>query len=270
MGDDAELEGFREESSGAVRALLRDAVGEKLCGLDILEPQRFFSHCEITDFGGRTSPFRLRLASGDTAIVRRYRRGGLAKAVLRNSYFGSSRPFLEAGVSEHARKSGVSTAEVLAAVHVRRLCIMHWGFIVTREIQDARPLRQAVSQDEDIRSVLLGSVPELFRAMHDCGVAHHDLTVDNVLVRGDGSVLLVDLDGCRVSEEVGLKRRLKDLLRFRRSARKNSLGIDLREWRDFFESYAGDDPEMTKHTDRWLGMFKRRLFWYRLAWRLGI
>ncbi len=262
---------FDERRRGIVRALLRRSVPDELDGLGILDPPGFVASCEFTEYAGRTTPLRARLSSGVSAVVRRYQRAGIARIFLQDRYLGKSRPFGEVVVSEHLRSRGVPTVEILAAVHIDGAWPTHTGFMVSREIIDAVPLRRAVSQaGEDGRGVLLKRVPDVFRCLHGAGVAHHDLTVDNVLVDGNGGVLVVDLDGCRISDEVSISRRLSDLLRFRRSARKNSLGVTGKEWKEFFGNYAAGDEIIVGMEERWLKSFDRRLPFYKLCWKLGI
>ncbi len=265
-----DLTGFVERSVGNVRALLRTYFADELCSLGILNPKKFLAKCKLTDYTGRARPLRVNLSSDRTGIVRRYRRGGAAKFIMRDKYIASSRPFEEVRISEHLRSRDVQTTEVLAAVQIREMSVICSGFIVTREILDVTPIRRLVSENQEGREILTKGVPEAFRALHDAGVAHHDLTVDNVLVHEDGTVFLIDLDGCSISETVGTPRRLVDLMRFRRSAHKNSLAVSEQEWRVFFRSYAGDNDALLEKLESWLNTFDRRLFWYKIGWKLGI
>ena len=266
----SELPDFVERSEGRVQVLLRASLAEELLGLGIINPAKFLSGCGPTEYAGRMTPLRVNLGSGETAIVRVYRRGGMARCLMAEKYLGYSRPFREVVVSEHLRGRGVPTVEVLAAVCVRELGVMHSGFIVTREALGAETIRDVLSKEGNVREMVTSRVPEIFRALHDAGVAHHDLTVDNVIVGGDGAVLLVDLDGCRVSRSVSMSRKMADLLRFRRSVHKNNIPVSEEQWRQFLRSYARSDDDILGQEDAWLAAFERRLFWYKLGWKLGL
>ncbi len=250
--------------------MLRATLADELVGFGIMNPSKFFSGCEPTRYAGRMMPLRVKLDSGETAIVRVYRRGGAARYLMAGKYIGPSRPFREVVVSEHLRGRGVPTVEVLAAARVRELGVMHSGFIVTREMPGAKTIRDVLLEEGDVREMVTSRVPEVFRALHDAGVAHHDLTVDNVIVGENGAVLLIDLDGCSVSPSVSMSRKMKDLLRFRRSVHKNNIPVSEEQWRQFWRSYARSDDDLREREEPWLAEFERRLFWYKLGWKLGM
>ncbi len=264
-----ELPGFDTVRTGAVTALLRRGVADELKGMSIIEPEAFLSHCAATSHRGRGTVLRATLPSGVTAIVRRCRRAGLAGLFCGGSYLMRPRPLLEVFVSETARRGGTPTPEVIAAVNVTTAAMIHSGFIVTREIEGAAPLREALAE-QDGPEMLTGSVPLAVRALHDSGVAHHDLTVDNILTVGGDQAWVIDLDGCSASRGVNAARRLRNLRRFRRSAHKNGFAGDAELWGRFFAAYAGTDESLLKLKDVWVKSFERMLPWYRLGWRLRI
>lgn len=268
--DTSGLPGFVERREGRVRVLLREALADELVELGIMEPAKFLSGCDPTGYAGRMMPLRAKLSSGETAVVRMYRKGGIVGHLMVGRYLGQSRALKEAVVSERLRGRGVPTVEVLAAVRVREFGIMNSGFIVTREMPGADTLGRVLLGEGDSRDMLTSRVPEIFRALHDAGVAHHDLNVNNVIIGGSGEILLVDLDGCGISNQVSMSRRVSDLLRFRRSVHKNDIPVSEEQWRRFWQSYARSDEDIRGMEDAWLGTFERRLPWYKLGWKLGI
>jgi serine/threonine protein kinase len=147
---------------------------------------------------------------------------------------------------------------------------LHEGFVVTREVRAAKTLGEFAFGGGDIRNILQGNVAGTLRGLHDCGVCHPDLNVSNLLIMDGGQILIVDLDGCRVVSNMGLQRRLRDLLRFRRSAVKRGLVAGDGIWKSFFETYGRGDKAILDETGAWLRGFKMRLPFYKLAWRLGI
>ncbi|MFW5791452.1 MAG: lipopolysaccharide kinase InaA family protein, partial [Desulfohalobiaceae bacterium] len=169
-------------------------------------------------FRGRGHPVRVFLSDGSPAVLRRYEHGGVFAALLGGRFFGRPRPLRELAASEEARRAGVRVPEVVAA-YVRPLRpFRHMGFLLTREVGQARDLVEAFRSGEPPGPVLhlLG---EEVRRLHEAGVWHADLHVKNVLLAG-GAVTLIDFDRARIMSPVPERMRIRNLLRFDRSVVK--------------------------------------------------
>jgi len=201
-------------------------------------------------YQGRSPLEAIRLRDGDTALVRRYRHGGLLRSLTRGCFCSwPPRPFRELAITEELRRRGLPTVEVYAAC-VR--CVggpFYRGCLVTRELRGSKDLWAALQEDLAGRGALrsvLKATAETLRAMHREGVYHSDLNLKNILVRFrpdgvDGYV--IDFDKARLFLG-GLPPPLaqKNLDRLRRSALKldperRYLSAD--SWHEFVEFYHG-------------------------------
>jgi len=164
-----------------MRAVLEDARDGKPGG-------------ELLD-GGRGGARKLVLPGGKRVFVRKYLRGGLARVFVRDLYLlRPERPFRELVVTETARAAGCAVPTVLA-VSVEEVGLFYRGWIVTEAIEDARPMIDVwLEGDEGERRTLLQAVGSAIRTLHDAGIYHVDLTGHNIIVRADGSPVLLDFD----------------------------------------------------------------------------
>jgi 3-deoxy-D-manno-octulosonic acid kinase len=168
--------------------------------------------------GGRGTVARVALASGG-AVVRRYRRGGLVRHLVRDAFLFVNRPLREFKVHRYCHEAGLPVPEPLG-VGWRRSGPLVRGAIATREVQ-AQPLPAALEGHAE-PSRLLQTVGGAIRRLHDAGVLHPDLQVHNLLA-GERGVWVIDLDGARQVHAAGRIARARNLLRLRRSMEKNSL-----------------------------------------------
>jgi len=197
------------------------------------------------------SPLRaIRLRDGETALIRRYRHGGVFRALTRACFVTwPPRPFRELAITEELRRRGLRTVEVYAA-GVERICgPFYRGCLVTRELPDAKDLWEAL-QDESVGPHRLGAVlkatAETLRAMHREGVYHTDLNLKNILVRlkPDGAEgYVIDFDRAKlVLGKLPPPLARKNLDRLLRSALKldpqrRYLSAD--SWNEFLNFYHG-------------------------------
>lgn len=203
-----------------VRADLADSLGAWLLGRHPARPGGATAFAS-----GRGAAWAFALPDGRRVVLREYRRGGWIGRCVRRTYLGwTARPFRELAVTDHARRRGVPTAEVLAARAVGRL--VYRGAIVTAEIPDARPaldLLRALPA-ADARAAVATAVGRTVGTMHRLGLVHADLNCDNLLVAKapDGwEARVIDLDRARlVDPPVGGPERAAALARLGRSLRK--------------------------------------------------
>jgi hypothetical protein len=177
--------------------------------------------------GGRGGSYRLPLADGDSIVVRLYRRGGVIAHIIRETYFGwPPRPFLELVTTEEARRRGAPVPEVLGACIERRWTGGYRGAIVTRHLHDTETLWAALGRvrDTEQRRALTRGAAAAVRALHDAGIHHPDLNLNNCLVRRSGhrvEAFVIVLDRARATRAaLGTPQRQRALRRLERSARK--------------------------------------------------
>ena len=153
--------------------------------------------------GGRGGVVAIDRTPELSLVVRPCRRGGLVARFNSDLHFGlKPRPLREIRIGERLRDSGVPTAELLGAA-------VHWlfpgcyrGVVVSREV------RGALNLWEYIRSIEVGKrvevckrVAAVTRQLHDAGVIHPDLNLQNYLIgseSGELEVLIIDCDRARL------------------------------------------------------------------------
>lgn len=215
---------------------------------------------------------RVLLPDGSSAVLRRYEHGGVFASLLGSRFLGRPRPLRELAASEEARRAGVRVPEVVAA-YVRRLKPFgHEGFLLTREVGQARDLVEAFRSGEPAGPVL-HQLGEELRRLHEAGVWHADLHVKNVLLAG-GAVALIDFDCARVMAPVPERMRIKNLLRFDRSVVKlanQGVAVPVKDRLWFYKGYFGGWPPRAERaaliaTCR-RSIRRHRLWWWLTRWR---
>ncbi|HYJ80998.1 MAG TPA: lipopolysaccharide kinase InaA family protein, partial [Longimicrobiaceae bacterium] len=198
--------------------------------------------------GGREAHAVVELPSGEKAVVRRYRRGGLVRHLNRGLYFGGNRAFDELRATERARAGGVRVPTVIAAVE-RPAWIGYRALLATLLIPDGRDgAAWLADAGEEARLRMLREAGAQVAAMHAAGVAHSDLNLRNLLVapgedRVD-AVYVLDFDKAAVgTAPVATARRTSDLRRLERSARKLGAPISAEGWAALRKGYGPEWPE---------------------------
>ena len=178
-------EGFRR---------LTDSQGNRLVVRADRQREILLSTClEIERLGdaagvfGRGDMRSMKLADGTTALFRCYHHGGLFRS-LTGKWFISwpPRPFRELTITEELRRRGFPTVEVLAACVEKIRGPIYRGWLVTRQLEEARDLWdglqsgfcQSVGIDASLKAVAAS-----IRRMHREGVYHRDLNLKNILIR---------------------------------------------------------------------------------------
>lgn len=166
-------------------------------------------------------------------VLRRYRRGGLVAALVRDRYWylgeERTRPFREFRLLERLRRLGLPVPVPVAAGYRRGAC----SYV-------AELLTERLAGTHSVAELLRGgamdparwqAIGRCLRRFHDAGVRHADLNAHNVLLDGQGQVWLVDFDRGRIGAPGPWRGRV--LERFARSLAKVSGGSI--GWRDGFD-----------------------------------
>jgi 3-deoxy-D-manno-octulosonic acid kinase len=196
--------------------------------------------------GGRAPHPVVTLPTGERAIVRAYRRGGLLRHLNRERYLLGHRAFDELRATERARGGGVRTPTAIAAAE-RPRAIGYTAALATLLVEGAADadawLRAA---DAGEKRAALHEAGRQLAAMHAGGVAHADLNLRNLLVResdGGPQVWILDFDRARVyGGGVPEARRARELRRLARSARKLGAPVGAAEWKALRGGYGAGWP----------------------------
>ncbi len=219
--------GFKRLSSNPEQtALVREGLESRL------DPARFFAGGQS---GTGNSPFRgrerlcfLHLGGGETALVRRYRHGGLFRKFTGDIFFTwPPRPFRELAVTLEVRRRGVPTVEALGAWVERVGGPFYRGWFITGELKGAVDLWDALRGEifsVSERKMLLQAAARIVRRIHQKGIYHGDLNLKNIVVRREDDRVvgyIIDLDKAKLfCGEVPAHRSERNLARLLRSVRK--------------------------------------------------
>jgi 3-deoxy-D-manno-octulosonic acid kinase len=192
--------------------------------------------------GGRAPHPVVALSDGEAAVVRAYRRGGAMRHLNRGRYFLGHRAFAELRAAETARRGGVLTPLPLAATE-RGAGLGYTAHFATLWVPDTRDLAAWLPDyGADGAADVLAEAGRQVGRMHMAGVAHPDLNLRNLLVRGT-EVYLLDFDRARVYPgPVPGCQRERDLLRLARSARKLRAPVGRDGWAAFRGGYGAGWP----------------------------
>ncbi len=208
------------------------------------------------------------IVNGVHCAVKYFMRGGLVGRVVRTLYVGKGRFFRCITVAFHLRSHGVACPEVLAVLSRKVAPGVYRGVIVSEWVDGSYTLSEAV-RGEDATGVL-ATAASVVRRMHDAGVWHADLNAGNILVK-DGTVFIIDLDGCRVWEDsLPPRRRVRNIARLARSLEKEGMPFDETVWRRFLHAYAAGDTFLEDLIGEWLVTMRKHVERYRMIWRLGL
>lgn len=213
------LEPFRHP--GGWGALLYDA-GRVRNDPALLEPASYGPHAQAIGEGGRGSAWFVRGAFGD-AVLRHYRRGGLAARLSRDTYLWRgahrTRCFREYRLLAELHAEGLPVPRPLAAGYLREGMGYRARLLIER-LPGATPLGARLEEGDALPWEAIGALVARF---HAARVFHADLNAHNILLgpdAGRGPVLwLVDFDrGDRRPIASGW--RAANLARLERSLRK--------------------------------------------------
>jgi len=270
---------------GPLELWIREEYREKLLGQGIERLEELIARAEgKRHFDGRSllTSVQIKDGQGERMVIRSYFHGGWYGKINKDLFLGGVRPLRELIVSEEASRRGISTITILAALSERIFGPFYRGKLISKEISGAVDLihylqglkERPASERWKLKTVLIKGIAAMVRKMHDQGIYHADLHLKNVLIQekseGDFTVYLIDFDKSEIRDKIALKDRIKNLMRFNRSAEKlkgKGLPITFSDrWR-FLKEYFHDDRESIEEVRKDM---KRYLFWqkfHRWAWR---
>ena len=182
--------------------------------------------------GGRAAAWFV-TPEGRPAVLRHYRRGGMAARFARETYFwrgeDSTRAFAEFDLMRKLWQSGSPVPRPLAAA-VWRSGLTYRAAILTERIVGAVPMADAHDP------AVWREAGVVIAGMHRLGVWHADLNVYNVLVGAGARVWLIDFDKGRIGRLTAAQRRA-NLERMLRSVRKVVPQLESTCWNALLEGY---------------------------------
>ncbi|MEQ1892936.1 MAG: lipopolysaccharide kinase InaA family protein, partial [Planctomycetota bacterium] len=212
-----------------------------------------------------------------TCVVRRFRHGGLRRALGRELFFDPARPVVELLLASRFGALGLPTPRVLAARAGRAGPGWHLALVSARAAgEDAGRVLERWRCGELPRAArrsLCRAAGELVARLHRAGFLHADLHPRNLLVAHDGTLAALDLDRGSFLPALAERTRQDNLRRLYRSVRRREARgrtfLARGDYLAFLRSYArlaGTDWRVD-----WRAIVRRdRLFGplHRLGWRL--
>lgn len=182
--------------------------------------------CITLDSKGRGAMASFPWKDGREGILRRYRRGGLIRFILRDRFLFANRPLREFRVHNAAQKRGVPVPRLLGVCWTRN-GIFYSGAIATQKSAGVDLHEWLLSETHEAgeRLRVLRACGELVRQLHESGIIHGDLQVKNIFISQQGPLLL-DFDAATSASRPQQWRRECNLLRLRRSFAKRGHGSD--------------------------------------------
>jgi 3-deoxy-D-manno-octulosonic acid kinase len=182
--------------------------------------------------------------------LRPVRHGGWLAPVWRDRLAGLARPIAELHVTEALRARGAPVPRAVLVAGFRAAPL--WQAVLgTLHIEGARDgvawLAQQPSEAELL--AVAGAAGHAVRRFHDAGGRHADLHVKNLLVQErEPQVLVIDLDKGRAGDPPPPRRRMRELMRLRRSLVKRGLleQVGAAGLRAFFDGYVGGDEALAR------------------------
>jgi 3-deoxy-D-manno-octulosonic acid kinase len=183
------------------------------------EPRYWFSrHAVVARHVGRKGVALVFVEQGRRYVLRHYRRGGLAARLSHDDYLwmgeSRTRSLVELRLLMRMHAAGLPVPKPVAARY-EHAGIAYRADLITEELPEARTLAARLA-DGELAPQVWAAIGRCIRRFHDHGVCHADLTVHNILLRGDEEVFLVDFDHAGWRRRPGLWRDA-NLARLRRS-----------------------------------------------------
>ncbi|KAF0245684.1 MAG: 3-deoxy-D-manno-octulosonic acid [Planctomycetota bacterium] len=197
-------------------------------------------------------------------LIRHCRRGGALGGLLGDRHWSPKTAWDEMQMSEKLMREGVAVAEVLAVRAEKRG--LAWRLdVVTRTVENAATLRDLIAGEapRGFPPTPVAAAAAAVRRMHDSGLWHADLNLQNILVTRDADVRIIDLAGSKVKRPLPERARLDNLARLYRSLEKQHLRLPVFSLLRFLMVYFVRDRGAVKRSIAAAeAKMRRHRFWW--------
>lgn len=215
IGSESVVE-FRDSSGAGAMVFDSGLLPSVEAGL--FDPQREEGAAAAVAVGGRGAAWFVHTRAG-AAVLRHYRRGGMAAKLSAASYLWQgaqrTRSFREFRLLQALRARSLPAPTPLAAAYWRTGA-GYRAALLTLRIDGARSLGALADAGLPAPWDKIGNAIARF---HQAGACHADLNVDNLLMDADDDCWLIDFDRGALRQPA-LQWQLANLARLRRSLRK--------------------------------------------------
>ena len=203
-----------------MRLTVRDEYKDALLKLGIEDIERLLRKSEVQTIDdvdkSVVSSVVLEGPRGRERIaIKRYDKPTLKRKL--KDIFRPSKAMREWRIGNWLLERGIPAATPLAVGERRRLRILKDSFLICREIEGAKKLRDLSKEKRRI----ISSLAEKLREVHDKGFFHGDLNSSHIMVQSgeskESAFYFVDFEGSRLGRKLSLRYRIKDLARLNES-----------------------------------------------------
>jgi 3-deoxy-D-manno-octulosonic acid kinase len=267
----ASASGFRRLRRGRTVLVVDPRFEAAALGLGLLEPGALARWLrEAPGPGGRAPTALLPLPDQARCLLRPVRHGGLLGPWLGAALLGMRRPLAELRATAALRAAGAPVPAAVLALGERAAGPVYRAAVATvfeEKAEDGAHFLARAHRPEDVWAAA-AAAGRAVRRFHDAGGRHADLNLRNLLLRStpDGfDALVIDLDKARVGAPPDPARRMAELMRLYRSARKLGLldRLGPRGLARFFAAYTEEDRSLRSALRARLPRELRRLRWHR-------
>lgn len=151
-----------------------------------------------TILGGRGDIQKLDLDQPGAAILKTYKRGGLARHFIKQTYlkFGKSRCQVELETLLIAKSLGVSVPQPIAFITKGEFVYQAW--LITKEIHHDYSLAELCLKDGEQADLYIKEVARQMTTLAENGIYHVDLHPGNILIGKDKQAYFIDFDKARL------------------------------------------------------------------------
>jgi 3-deoxy-D-manno-octulosonic acid kinase len=279
--------GFSLIKREGAKLIIRDIYKDRLMDKGIHDPGALIlrqgDKAQFMEGRGLLASLPLAGKGPERMVIRHYEHGGIFRALTRDLFLAGSRPFRELIITEMARKAGLPTMEVLAAIKSLVFWPFYKGNLVSKEIPNSVDLIQyftrggkgRVQKRLDEKRKLIHQAGRLVRKMHEVGIYHSDLHLKNFIVEmgegGMGSLYIIDFDRSKIIHPLKSNKWFANLLRLDRSAEKwrpKGLWITRTDRLRFLRSYLEGDKERIASVRKYIKKYLRHRRRYRIGWAI--
>jgi len=231
---------------------------------------------------GRGVRVEIPMEGGETLILKKKRRGGLAARLMGDVYRREYEALAEVMLSELAWKKGVPVAPIAFAMAAPtgegRLRSGWRAYEASVKVQGAHSMMEWLSMPlpHARRREILSAAGACVQRAHNRGFQHGDLNLGNILVscseRGEYGGLLIDLAHSVIGRPLAFNPRVDQLVRLYRSAEKWLPETPARRLADclvFLRAYTAGDRAEVKRLLEAAARHRGSLMLHKLGWKVS-